>query len=194
MRNFLSDDRSRPFVSTVPLLLALLAVAGLACTGSDTDHGSRPAAGTRGIGVVDRVPDLEGSWRLASTVTVDTCGTSGPTHVPDLVLQITQAGTVLDIRIFNSCGVLLSDGTGTVDGNGVVTLSSEQVLEVDGACSLSLEALRSATVSTTGDMMTGSATLNVSGTGSCGPGVPCRVETTFTAEICPPADCTFRSC
>lgn len=172
--------------------LSLLPI--LACTQSGDTDTTGPIAGGVNVGLVENVADLVGSWRLTTATTTDTCGTFSALLAQVAVVEITQFGTDIGIRLLSPCGTLVAEGTGTVDPSGAVRTSIDGSVAVDADCTLELDRTLIGSLNVDQNLISGADTLTVSAAGVCPAGLPCMVSGTFLALRCPPGDCSFTAC
>lgn len=142
-------------------------------------------------------PDLTGSWRADTTITVNSCGSLGASLTDDLILAFVSAGEAFDFDLFNLCGTQIGEGTGEINTSSVFTATSSRTLSLTADCTVDLLQTLNGTVNEDGDLITGAGVLTVTedaaSSGSC-VGIPCRIDSTFLASFCPPADCSFLTC
>jgi len=177
-------------------LSGLLVLVCLGCVGKNDEQAFEPLSGSGipGSGIVRTTPQIEGAWHSTTTLTGNTCGSGILAPGDEQILEIIQSDTSLSLTIFSPCGTLLATGNGTVSLQDVMTLNYDRSIVVTDTCRLRLRTTRVAAVRTDLERVGGNVTLNVSGIGDCGPGLPCQISGTFLAEKCPPVDCAFRTC
>jgi hypothetical protein len=181
----------------------LLLVAGVSSTGCNTNedqgHDIVPAPGGATLaGFSDTLPKIDGTWRYVDTVTSNRCGRISSVVADVATLQITQAHTELQIDSLSVCGNHVATAAGMLTPENLITAGSKRTVVLTDTCSLVIEASLTGAANDAGNHITGSATLTITpadGTAvDCSAGFPCRIDSTFVADRCPPADCTLPPC
>jgi hypothetical protein len=179
---------------------ALGLVFSLALLGCN-DEGAEfnpPAGPPGGIGLVETVPEIAGSWLATATVTSNSCG--APLDVPpdEMLLEIAQADTMVEIALITPCEGNTGTSTGSLTTDNILSVTSERTEIVGVDCSLEMTAALVATASDLGDSIDGSLTVDVTPAeapaNDCGPGFPCSYELMLAAVPCPGSGCVLAAC
>jgi hypothetical protein len=113
-------------------------------------------------------------------------------------LQITQAHTELQIDSLSVCGNHVDTADGMLTPENLITASSKRTIVLTDTCSLVIEVSLTGAANDAGNQITGSANLTITPADGaavdCSGGFPCRIDSTFVADRCPPADCTLPPC
>lgn len=185
------------------LSLVLLTILPLGC--ADSSHkrsGSTfgavgtmlPGTASGGSTQPGEALDVDGVWRVSTTVTSSSCGSRVPSLAGAQVVDLSQSDTILNATMFSPCGSTIATGAGTINGSSVF-LSFTQNLLVTPNCTLRIQTVQSGSVQNGGQsLISGAGRSTVSGMGNCGSGLPCEVTTNLLMERCPPASCTFQNC
>jgi hypothetical protein len=178
-----------------------LLVAGSALTGcsyDDDGHHIVPAGGATLVGFSDTLPKIDGTWRFVDTQTANGCGSISALVADATAVQIAQAHTELQIETLNVCGNRIAIMEGALTPANVISASSRRTVFLTDTCSLEFKVSLAGTANDLGNHIEGSASLKITPVDGplvdCGPGYPCQIDSTFVADRCPPADCTFQSC
>lgn len=175
-------------------LVAMLVVGIASCTGDPEGLGITG----NGVGVVTNVPSVGGTWLLENTITSNTCSSIDPQVAGSLVLKLSQSDTTLQLELFDSCGALLAVGDGTVTPGALLQTTASASIDLSDACTADVDVALDGTVDAAQDQAEGSVTIDFAPGGTWGPDCddtfPCRIEATFLAGRCPPADCSFADC
>ena len=175
-------------------LLALgLCLVFTACTDDDAE-GPKAGPGPILTGSPMVAPSVEGSWVLTSTPAVSGCGALNVLFASEAVLTITQAGNALEFALTDSCGRPIPGGEGRVDANQIVELNALVDRALTATCTLTVEQVRTGSVDSPPDVISGADVLTISGSDDsgaddCDPSLPCTVSGTFTATRCGRAGC-----
>jgi hypothetical protein len=181
----------------------LLLAAGVASTGCNTNedqgHHIVPAPGGATLsGFSDTLPKIDGAWHFADTVNVNRCGRIDALVEDTAAVKITQAHTELQIDSLSVCGKHIATAEGTLTPENLINASSNRTVVLTDTCSLIFEMTLTGVANDAGNQITGATTLRITPvdnpTVDCGPGYPCRIESSFIANRCPPADCTLPPC
>ncbi len=160
-------------LTSTAILLSL--VAALACHGNGAER-LKAIPPTANL--------LAGEWHVTSTTSTDTCNPGSGVQPIQGYFSIQMNGAS-----FAMGGVCCPNpiwGTGTTDGT-IVMIQSNRTVISSSTCSWQIDEVDAGTVDAVG--FSGGASLTVSAVGDCGPGFPCQIHGTFTAERCPSTGC-----
>jgi hypothetical protein len=187
-------------LSIVTASIALRLIACLALFGcNDAGYSINPAAGTPGAaGIVDVVPQIDGEWLAAATVTSNSCGPLLGVPPDEMVLSITQADTAVELALITPCEGNTGTATGTLTADNVLTAIATRTTTASLKCTLETNTSLTAVADQAGSHLDGSVVVAVTPvvtpSTDCGSGFPCSYELMLAADRCPASGCLPGAC
>lgn len=180
------------------LLFALAAIVPplAACTG-DNDQDTVPLGPNAALGLLQKAPDLAGSWEFSLTTGADGCGIEFFPKTLAGALQVSQADTKIVFTVSSPCGATVATGAGTVGYDGVATFTWAEEFDAGETCRLTLRTAAAGAADAAAQTLTGTFILTVEPSDedqSCSATFPCEIGGAFAAARCPSAGCEFAPC
>ena len=124
---------------------------------------------------------LAGEWHFTSTITTNTCDPAQGVAPIQGNFTIPDTGTSFPLSYMPCPCQTPPWGSGTTDGRTIVLHRGVTTI-ISSTCSMQIDEDDSGIVDSSG--LGGGVIVTVSAIGDCGPGLPCYISGSFTAQIC----------